>query len=108
MGYGAGDLAGNEGLSTAGRFVIEQDSAGGVKSVAFAVVDGNVMPEDFGAGVRAARMEGGCLRLRRRRAAEHLARRRLVEARAHPGAAKRFEQAQGSHASDVHGVFRDL
>ena len=53
-------------------------------------------------------MKGRGLALRRRRAAEHLARRRLVEPAFHAGAPDRFQQPQCSQRHYIPGVFGDF
>ena len=82
----------------------------GVEAVALAVVHGDVVTEDLGAPVRRAGMERRALGLRRLpHLAEHLRRRRLVEAdrvvlRA-PDHANRLEHAQHAEAADVRRQF---
>ena len=74
-----GDLPGDERDPTARRLVIEQDAAADEHPVRFAVVLAELVGEDLGASVRAARLERSRLALRRLGAAEHLAGRGLVE-----------------------------
>src|SRR5471030_2720473 len=93
---GAGDLAGNERLATPRRLVVEENAAGGVKTVGLAVVDRDAMAEQLGTGVRAARVERRGFGLGRRCRPEHLARGSLVEPAANASAANRFEQSQGA------------
>ena len=68
-------------IAAARTLVVEQDARAGVQAVALAVVDGDVVAEHLGAPVRRARMERRHLGLRGlAHLAEHLRRRRLVEA----------------------------
>ena len=103
-----GDLARDEGLAAALRLVVEEDAVGGVHPVGLAVVDRDPERGDLGHGVGAAGVEGRRLGLRRRRRAEHLARRGLVEARLHAGLADRLQQPHGAHAGHVARVLRDV
>ncbi len=78
---GAGDLAGDECLAAAGRFVVEEDAAAGVHVVRLAVVDRRPVREDLRDAVRRARVEGRLLGLRHLlHLAEHLRTARLVVA----------------------------
>ena len=54
MGHRSRDLAGHESFTAAGRLMVEKNSARGMQAIAFAVIDGNVMREDLGAGIRTA------------------------------------------------------
>jgi len=115
VGDGAGDLAGDEGFAADGRFVVEQDAVAGVKSIGFAVVDGDPVAIDFGGAVGAARIEGGGFLLGNfLNFAEHFAGGGLVEAgfRFQAEDTQAFEQAQGAEGVAVGGVFggfkRDL
>ena len=77
----AGDLAGDELQPAPRRLVVEEDAGDREQPVALAVVDRDVMREDLGDAVGAARIEGRRLGLGRlAHLAEHLARRRLVDA----------------------------
>lgn len=58
------DFASDEGFAAAFGLVVKEDTAGCVEVVGFAVVDGYVVTEDFGAGIGRARVEGGCFFLR--------------------------------------------
>ena len=108
VGHGAGDLAGDEGLAAARRLVVEQNAAGSVEPVALPVIHRDVVAEDLGAGVRAARVEDRGLALRRRRAAEHLARGGLVEAALARRTPHGFQQAQRADGDHIGGVLGDL
>ena len=55
---GAGDLAGDEGFTADGAFVVEQDAVAGVDAVGLAVVDGDPVGVELGHRVGAARVEG--------------------------------------------------
>ncbi len=54
----AGDLASDKSLAAARRFMVEENPARRMDSIALAIVHGNVVPKDLGAGIRAARMKG--------------------------------------------------
>ena len=76
-----GHLAGHELDAPARPLVVEQDPRAGEQPVALPIVDGDVVAEHLGAAVRRARMERRHLVLRRlAHLAEHLRRRRLIEA----------------------------
>src|ERR1035438_10497511 len=51
LGDGAGNLAGDEGLAAARGLVVEENAAVGVEAVALAVIDGEGMGEELGAGI---------------------------------------------------------
>ena len=107
-GGGIGHLAGDELDAALGTLVVEQDARAGEQVVALAVVDDDVVTEHLGAAVRAAGVERGQLGLRGlAHLAEHLRRRRLVEADRvvlaaadHPD---RLEHAQHAETGDVGG-----
>lgn len=63
IGEAAGDFAGDESLSSAGRLVIEQDTVAGVHAVGFAVVHRNPVGVELGDGIGGPRIEGGGLAL---------------------------------------------
>ena len=76
-----GDLAGDELEPALRRLMVEQDAGRRVQSVRLAVVHGHVVAEHLRHAVRRARVERGELVLGRlAHLAEHLRRRRLVEA----------------------------
>lgn len=62
-GDGAGDLAGDEGATTAGGLVVEQDSVAGVHVVSLTVVDGDPVGVHLGNTIGGAGVEGGGLAL---------------------------------------------
>ncbi len=107
---GARDLAGHEGDPAPGGLVVEEDAAGDEHPVGLAVVLTELVGEDLGAGVGAARLERRRLALRRRCPAEHLAGRRLVEAHALVEArlADRLQQAQRPQRHRRGGVLGDV
>ena len=84
--------------------MVEQDAVDREHAVGLAVVPGHPVGVDLGGAVRRARVERRLLVLRRRRRAEHLRARRLVEAALHAGQADRLEQAHGADAGGVTGV----
>ena len=107
-GDGVGDLAADELEPPLGPGVVEQDPARGVEPVRLPVVERRVVPEDLGRPVRRSRVEGrglvlGCLA----DLAEHLRRRRLVEADGiSVGPADdpdRLQQPEHPGATDVRG-----
>ena len=103
-GNGAGDFAGDESFTASGRFVVEEDAGGGMQSVGFAVVDSDPVGEDFRAGIRGARIEGGGFFLGRfQNFAIHLGGGGLVEAAVEADLADGFEHAQGANGGDFGG-----
>ena len=98
-------LASYEVLATPGRLVIEEDATAGEHAVGLAKVDGHPVRVELGDAIRAARIEGRLLVLRRRRQAEHLRRRRLVEARRASAGPNRFQQPGRAQPVGVAGVF---
>jgi hypothetical protein len=88
--------------------MVEQDAAAGVEAVTLPIIYGYLVGEQLRTGVRAARMKAGVLILRRRLAAEHLARGCLIKTAAEVCAADRFEQAQRSHSHHVRRVLGDV
>ena len=98
-----GDLAGDERLAAAGGLVVEQDAVDGEQAVGLAVVARHPVGVDLRRAVGRAGVEGRVLVLRRRRGAEHLRRRRLVEAGRHVGGADGLQQPGGAKAGDVAG-----
>src|SRR5205085_11466329 len=81
LGDALGNLAGDEFPAAARAFVIEEDAVATVYPVTFAVIHRDHVAVNFRHAVRASRIEGGRFRLRHfAHFAEHLARRRLVEA----------------------------
>jgi hypothetical protein len=67
-----------------------------------------VIRENFGAGIWTARVKRRFLVLRRRRAAEHLAARRLINSRFDSGFAHCFENAYRSQTRYIACIFRYL
>ena len=103
-----GDLARHELEAALRALVVEEDPAARVDAVGLAVVHRRVVAEHLGDAVRRTRVERRALGLRRLvHLAEHLRRRRLVEAdRVVVGAADdahRFEHAQHAEAGDLRG-----
>src|SRR5487761_842210 len=79
-GAGAADLAGDEGFAADRRFVIEQDAVRRVQAIGLAVIDRDPIGVKLGDRIRAARIEGRQLVLRRlHHLAEQLGRRCLIE-----------------------------
>ena len=108
-----GDLAGDELEPALRPFVVEEDAAARVDAVRLAVVDRRVVTEHLGDAVRRTRVERRLLGLRRLAdLAEHLGRRRLVEAdRVVVDAADdahRLEHAQHAEAGDLRRELRLL
>lgn len=64
VGDGTGDFAGDESLTTARGFVVEEDTVARKHVVGFAVVDDDPVPVELGDTVRRARVEGSCFLLR--------------------------------------------
>src|SRR4029078_2399917 len=88
-----GYLAGNELSSTQRRFVIEENAGAGEQAVGLAVIHRDPVREQLAHAIRAARMKGRGLALRRRLSlAEHFRRRRLVKARPWASLPYAFEQ----------------
>ena len=101
-----GDFPGHERLTAARRFVIEEDPAARVDSVALPVVHRRPVGEDLGDGVRAAWVERGRLVLRDPGdLPEHLGAGGLVEANLPAGEvlelANRLEEAKRPQAGDL-------
>ena len=104
---GARDLARDERRAAARRLVVEEDAVHRVHPVRLAVVARDPVAEDLAHAVWTARMEGRLLVLRRlAHLAEHLARRRLVEAALDVLLADRVEEAQRAHRIGVRRVLR--
>ncbi|SVC72845.1 uncharacterized protein METZ01_LOCUS325699, partial [marine metagenome] len=102
VGDGEGNFPRHEGFATAGRFVVEQNTAACVHTVGLTEVYRNPMREHLGASVRTARVEGRDFRLRRlTHLAEHLAGRRLIVARLHADGANSLEQPYRAHGGDI-------
>src|SRR5437773_2399051 len=96
------DLARDELQSPSRRLMVEENPADREESIRLAIVDRRVMRKDLGRAVRAARMEGRSLVLGRLDyLAEHLAGRRLIEARPRRAASadsvKRAERAEAGY-----------
>ena len=106
----ARDLARHERRAAPRRLVVEEDPVDGVHAVRLAVVARDPVAEDL------ARRRTGCAdgtasprsAATSRHLAEHLARRRLVEAAVDALLADRVEQAQRAERVDVGGVLRDV
>src|ERR1039458_6100487 len=79
-----------------------------VEPITLPVVHGDVVAKDLGTSVGTARVKGRGLALGRRGAAEHLARRRLVEAALDTGAPGGFQEAECADGDDVGGKLGDL
>ncbi len=105
---GAGDFAGDEGFAADRAFMVEQDAVAGVHAIGFAVVDGDPVGVELGAGVGTARVERGGFFLRGfLHEAEQFAGAGLVEAGFLVEAedADGFQDAQGTEGVGVGGVF---
>ena len=93
-------VANHEGCRGDNAFVVEQYPRARVEPVALAIVDRDEVAVHLGHAVRAARVKGGRLALRRlAHPAEHLARAGLVEARLGGDQANGLEEP-----GDAHGV----
>src|SRR5438309_2771594 len=102
-------LARHERFASAGRFVVEEDSVHGVNAVRLAVIHRRPVGVHLRASVRATRVEWRRFALRRRGAAEHLGRTRLVEARMlQPALAQCFEQPDGAERGNLGSVLWDV
>lgn len=93
--------------------MVEQDPVAGEDAVGLAVVDGVPMGGALGGSVGGAGVEGGSLRLRRRRGSKHLRRAGLVVADVGAAGggdvgADGLEEAEGAGGDDVGGVVGDL
>jgi len=111
VGQAAGDFAGDKGFAAARAFVVEQNAVAGIHAVGLAVVHGDPVGVELGHGVGAARVKGRGFLLRGflHQAVEFRGA-GLVEAGFlfHPQNANGFQNAQGSHAVNVGGVFGAL
>src|SRR5262249_39435193 len=104
-----GDLARDEALGAARRLVVEEDPVDGVHPVGLAVVARDPVAEHLADRVGAPGMERGLLALRHLDdLAEHLTRRRLVEAAVEVALANRVEEAERSQRDDVRRVLGDV
>ena len=102
------DPAGDEGLASPRRLVVEEDPGAGVQAEALAVVDGDEVAVDLGHSVRAARIEGGALALGGLvRPAEHLGGGGLVEARLGAHLADSLEQPRHADRGVLGGGDRE-
>src|SRR5215213_3881889 len=90
-GYRPGDLARDEGLSTARRLVVREDAVGCEEAMRLPIVDRSPVSGHLGHAVRAAWVERRVLVLGRRDRAVHLRRPRLVEARLDTGGPHRLK-----------------
>ena len=102
------DFARHKGLPPPRRFVVEQNSAGGVQAITFPVIHRHLVREGLGAGIWAARVENGSLALRGKRATEHLAGRGLIKPARKSIAPDGFEQADRAQRHHVGGVLRNV
>jgi hypothetical protein len=103
------DLAGHELRPAQRALVVEQDARAGVQPERLAVVHGDPVPVHLRHPVGAARVEGRALVLRDLAdLAEHLARRRLVEADARVHRADGLQNPRDADAGDVAGHDRLL
>jgi len=110
-GGGAGDFAGDKSFAATRRFVVEKDAVAGVQLVGFAVIDGEPVCVNLGAGVRRAGPEGGLLGLRYfLDLAEHFGGGGLVETdfAFQSCFADGFEDADGAQTYHIAGVFGDV
>ena len=85
--------------------MVEQDPAGSVHAIAFAVVDRYAMGKDFGTAIGTTRVEPGILVLRGRYASEHLAGRGLIKPAPDSRSLDGFQQSNGTQRNHVRGVF---
>ena len=60
----SGDLTSDEGFTTSGAFMVEEDTITGVNTIGFTVVDGNPVGIEFGYGIGASGIERCSLLLR--------------------------------------------
>jgi hypothetical protein len=108
-GEGAGDLAGDEGLTAAGRFVIEENAVAGMHLVAFTVIDGHPVAVELGRAVGTARIKRRVFALRDGlHEPVHFAAGGLVKAGLGGGLANGFEETRGAEAGDVARIFRNV
>src|SRR5450756_1857647 len=105
MGHGPGKFARDKCLATPRRFMVEQDPAGSVHAIAFAVVDRYAMGKDFGTAIGTTRVEPGILVLRGRYASEHLAGRGLIKPAPDSRSLDGLKQSNGTQRNHVRGVF---
>ena len=102
-----GDLARHELEAAPRRLVVEEDAGDREQVVALAVVDRDEVPVGLGHAVGAARVERRLLVLRHlAHLAEHLRRRRLVEADRRIDAADRLEHARHADRRELGGEHR--
>jgi len=107
-GEGGGDFPGDERLSVAGRFVVEENPVTGEEIVTFAVVAGHPVGISLGGGVGAVGMKGRGFALRGVGGAKHFTARSLVEASGDAGAAESFENPGRSETRDVARVLGEV
>ena len=89
--------------------MIEENAVHRVQAVAFAGVDRHPVAVEFGAAVRAARVEGRGFGLRTFIGlAKHFAAGGVVKAGRDAGLADGFEEASGAERGDVSRVFGDI
>ena len=101
---GGGDFPAHEFKAPARRFVVEQDAAGGVHAVGFAVVAGKLKARDLADAVARARVEAGALVLRHFiHQAEHFARSGEVKAALGRQRLQRREDEMGAVDISVEG-----
>ena len=109
VGNASRDLPGHKRLTATRRLVIEKDAVAGIHIVAFAIVLGDVEGVGLGTGIGRARIERGCLCLRR---FDHFAvqfrRRRLIEFCFQLCLPDTFENSDCAEGIDFAGIFRHV
>src|SRR5882724_6737772 len=104
---GPGDLAGDKCLAAAWALVVKQDAVHGEHVIRFAIVDRLPETEHLRACIRAARMEGRLLGLRRlNHLAIHLAARCLIDADFGVRIANRFQKIDRAQRIALNSVNR--
>src|SRR5205807_4022163 len=105
----ARNFARHKRLAASRTFVVKKNAVAGIQAVAFAIVHRRPVGKNFGNTVGTARPKGCLLRLRNYlRYVEHLAARCLVKTGADSSFANRFQNADGSDAGHIGGVFRNI
>jgi hypothetical protein len=108
VGQAPGDLAGHKGLAPARAFMVEQDAVASIHAIGFAVVDRDPVGIELGHRIGAAGVKGGGFLLRCfLHQAIQFAGTGLVKAGflLQPQDANGFQNAQGTNAVHVGGVF---